>query len=1757
MAGKKIGLILILAVITIFSASFAFAQSGCEACRSLEQSCQNAVDQCISKGDRVCSTYQTSVGGTAECSEDVLAACNPISSFCENYCGVPSFPVRADCDCGGECDFDNDNFISVEQSGNDCNDFNPNINPGATEVNDGIDNNCNRIIDEVCKGITDPVEEEVEFDSQVVPDAHDTNTKYVEWTDISGIDINRVVFDGFVQGGAPGSGSVGISCVKINGNVIAGDCSKDLIKKTDKKECRSGNSIGDTLYGILNLPVSEKDGTNVDVISIKTSDCGKSDNEVKLTVTKLEVPDIPSTCDFDGDGEADASDLDADGDGQKTAIVAKAGSQAGKDCNDFDKKTYFGAQEVCSDYVDNDCDDGKGAFDTEPLTGVNEGCEDENLFSCNFNGFKWVGPPTKLGGGSCCGNNAPEYFSAWIKAVEYIPSACWNINTVNNDAIIGTNLLEGTSWAREVGPKNGVVSPTEAYTSEEFSIEWSGVTERSLAVENVIPGTEYVFSAYVKTLQEEPNPEGTLFNVFVNNQLVKSLNYNDDWDKITYSFTPTTDTVFITVASNDVDYHVITFKNMFLYNKDERTVLHLNSKFYGCEAPSAIMNLKNTMTGEDLIETNYGGENKFNLGSNYCSKAGYWKKKADGKDHVIESLAPFTSDDPEFYQEEWCPENYCHTGFSCVTGEDFQTPGESFNLEGEKFKCVLGEWQTAEQKLDQDGDIGKVCGKSQCYYNDGVEDLCVNDGNFTFDSYCHKGTWTTRTNIISLELLNIVEEANTDDYSLFCGNYEESLNDLQFYVGTLKADASQAVLGKKTDQPTGPVFDCGYGQHQGEGIGCTNNYCVLSYYDPTDDEEKVVFGTSLNYPIEATRTDNPIWYDVNFLTLLDESRNTEGSPPHFNYCDGVISEGSDKFLGCLGKVGFIEGSPHTLWYNAKTNSVIYSEHKVTVGNVEFGENFAAFITSPFSSIFNFIISVFQNRAALQEQDYSFITGASKFNRIYVGRNDERSVRGIIEKVGENEFMLASYRNVGTNVCSIVDKYNNKVASGCTKNINCPLMCTPEIGDDYWSFTVQSTDTTKGAFDIWPELTSKIRLGGDYVGYGKTSLPSSTIEIVGGDYVTALNQFTASAVIEDAIAYSWDFGDGAFIGSEDPNEVAEVEHVYKEEGTFTVAFRVLDKDFTIHEATKTKSISAIPDGAPCIDNNPDYCQGDYCVNGLCSSLPYAVGDGVCDNEEGESILNSADCEGDGICGMQETCQNSPSDCGFCTGSSCISHGECQSGLCENNICAAPSCTTRAGCLTEEQCVLKFSNGDGYTCDAAAGTSVCCSYNGDSGIKTILSLSSTTNKAEIPTLKGVFTDEFDKEAKIKSSTGITCAYTEQDCNAAGYGFCVGSISDTTNGNVGACGTYNINVCCSYGTKGISVCGDGIIEGNEQCEDGNTIDGDGCSRSCRAEYCGDGIVQQSSDVAKVTRIFLWKPDQTAQTGTCRGENCEKLGGNMQLSACANKAWDYYGEDAPPPQPVQMGTKTCRQNSYNEYKLELKKTEECDDGNDINTDDCTNTCQNPSCDDGIQNNGEAAVDCGGQCAACALGQTCTADADCGEGSKCLNNVCVDKLSFEFEVYASGNLVGTQQAAIGFEEGDAHIGAFSYGEQPTLIRSTNQQVEVKFTGPTDQGVPLTATYFGGDKCGIGGGVTCPNSFRISDETLEGCLKAVKDRQGYTSYGLGDSSQSGSCQYEECFFESCRTKTAPIYSFKAAKYTIEVFACIDLNKDNTCDYLQQ
>ncbi|MCG8423502.1 MAG: DUF2341 domain-containing protein [Proteobacteria bacterium] len=134
----------------------------------------------------------------------------------------------------------------------------------------------------------------------------------------------------------------------------------------------------------------------------------------------------------------------------------------------------------------------------------------------------------------------------------------------------------------------------------------------------------------------------------------------------------------------------------------------------------------------------------------------------------------------------------------------------------------------------------------------------------------------------------------------------------------------------------------------------------------------------------------------------------------------------------------------------------------------------------------------------------------------------------------------------------------------------------------------------------------------------------------------------------------------------------------------------------------------------------------------------------------------------------------------------------------------------------------------------------------------------------------------------------------------------------------------------------CGDGVFDARagEQCDDGNTEDGDGCSADCQSiEICGNGVV----DVAT-------------------GEEC-----------------DHSGES-------QLCNDDCTTARCGDRKHNSMAGETCDDGNQISGDGCSADCRNELC-----GNGTVDVNEGEECDDAGESQLCDDDCTavrCGDGN-------------------------------------------------------------------------------------------------------------------------------------------------------------------------------
>jgi len=295
------------------------------------------------------------------------------------------------------------------------------------------------------------------------------------------------------------------------------------------------------------------------------------------------------------------------------------------------------------------------------------------------------------------------------------------------------------------------------------------------------------------------------------------------------------------------------------------------------------------------------------------------------------------------------------------------------------------------------------------------------------------------------------------------------------------------------------------------------------------------------------------------------------------------------------------------------------------------------------------------------------------------------------------------------------------------------------------------------------------------------------------------------------------------------------------------------------------------------------------------------------------------------------------------------------------------------------------------DATGGVSASASEastSSDSGAQATTTGNSDISTSDAPTggasesESGIFKDFGDSTATASASA--TASDTDSD---TGDATATGTTGDEPllprcgDGKIDAdetCDDGDANAddgACTLACQ-LATCGDGLVQtGVEVCDDGNMNDDDLCVSGCRAGVCGDGFVGpgEACDDGNQDDADLCGND-------CAPPNCGD--GKLQMNqgeTCddGNKS----DEDA--------CLTTCVLASCGDGKLHAG-VETCDDGNPDDTDACTTLCKPPSCDDGIDSGAETDVDCGGPtCDDCKLGDSCQIDSDC-ETSACVAGECV-----------------------------------------------------------------------------------------------------------------------------------------------------------------------
>jgi cysteine-rich repeat protein len=247
--------------------------------------------------------------------------------------------------------------------------------------------------------------------------------------------------------------------------------------------------------------------------------------------------------------------------------------------------------------------------------------------------------------------------------------------------------------------------------------------------------------------------------------------------------------------------------------------------------------------------------------------------------------------------------------------------------------------------------------------------------------------------------------------------------------------------------------------------------------------------------------------------------------------------------------------------------------------------------------------------------------------------------------------------------------------------------------------------------------------------------------------------------------------------------------------------------------------------------------------------------------------------------------------------------------------------------------------------------------------------------------------------------TCATEyDDDCNGMANefdGLVCGGCGDGVVMGMEECDDGNpINTDPCLDTCMLATCGDGYVGPAESCDDGNDVDEDACTNECAPATCHDGAVQppeqcddgnlDNSDGCLNTCLLASCGDGIVQAGVeecddADADNNDDCPETCMLASCG----DGF---------VLAGVEACDDANANNTDTCLSDCVEascgdghvgpgegCDDGNGIDDDACTNACALPNCGNGFVQMGEACDDANVDNTDDCL-DTCVS-ASCGDG--------------------------------------------------------------------------------------------------------------------------------------------------------------------------------
>lgn len=192
------------------------------------------------------------------------------------------------------------------------------------------------------------------------------------------------------------------------------------------------------------------------------------------------------------------------------------------------------------------------------------------------------------------------------------------------------------------------------------------------------------------------------------------------------------------------------------------------------------------------------------------------------------------------------------------------------------------------------------------------------------------------------------------------------------------------------------------------------------------------------------------------------------------------------------------------------------------------------------------------------------------------------------------------------------------------------------------------------------------------------------------------------------------------------------------------------------------------------------------------------------------------------------------------------------------------------------VLEVADADEATCDfdydgyGSIGTGTFEGHFGATRFASLAELRSMTSEANAVSVDlGIFAASFPFPDTPLTATTVPDLRLAAGSGAVDVGEVLPNVNDGFAGAGPDLGAFEVGAPLpAYGPRGPAVCGNGVLEGAESCDDGNIVSGDGCSSSCASEVFDDGGVPPMRDGGSMGTDASTESD--AGPGGAGGDGC-----------------------------------------------------------------------------------------------------------------------------------------------------------------------------------------------------------------------------------------------------------------------------------------------